>query len=58
MNRKEKRELGRKIAKLEERYQKTKDNDVSTEIEKIALSLSIDDMLELDEYILEKYKNF
>ena len=41
-----------------QKFWETKDSNILIEIEKIALSLSMEDMFELDEYILEKYKNF
>lgn len=58
MKREKKESLAKQLINLEHRYQETKDSNILIEIEKIALSLSMEDMFELDEYILEKYKNF
>lgn len=54
MKREEKRKIAREIIKLEQRYESTKDKSILMEIERIALSLSIEDMLEVDEYITSK----
>ena len=58
MKREKKESLAKQLINLEHKYQETKDSNILIEIEKIALSLSMEDMFELDEYILEKYKNF
>lgn len=58
MNREEKRKIANKLAKLERKYQNTKDEKFLIEMEKVASSLTLEEMLDIDEYILEKYKNF
>ena len=55
MNKKEKRKIAEKIAKLENQLNLDKDCQFAMEeIQKIVNTLSLEDMLEIDEYITVK----
>lgn len=55
MKNKDKKLLAKKIVKLEQRMRQDKtDKSAEQEIEKILSSLSLEDILELDEYIFSK----
>ena len=64
MKRKEKRTLMRKIVKLEEKLKLDKNNQsIQDQIQEIMSALSLEEMLELDDYIMsknvvDKNKNF
>ena len=64
MKRKEKRTLMRKIVKLEEKLKLDKNNQsIQNQIQEIMSALSLEEMLELDDYIMsknvvDKNKNF
>lgn len=64
MKRKEKRTLMRRIVKLEEKLKLDKNNQsVQNQIQEIMSALSLEEMLELDDYIMsknmvDKNKNF
>ena len=55
MNKKEKRKIAEKIVKLEKQLNLDKDcQSAMEEIQKIVNTLSLEDMLEIDEYITVK----
>lgn len=55
MNKKEKRKIAEKIVKLENQLKLDKDcQSAMEEIQKIVNTLSLEDMLEIDEYITVK----
>ena len=64
MKRKEKRTLMRKIVKLEEKLKLDKNNQsIQNQIQEIMSALSLEEILELDDYIMsknvvDKNKNF
>lgn len=64
MKRKEKRTLMRRIIKLEEKLKLDKNNQsIQDQIQEIMSALSLEEMLELDDYIMsknvvDKNKNF
>lgn len=64
MKRKEKRTLMRRIVKLEEKLKLDKSNQsIQDQIQEIMSALSLEEMLELDDYIMsknvvDKNKNF
>lgn len=54
MKRKDIEKIGKQILNLEKQYQTNPDSQIADEMEKIVLSLTFEEILEIDEYIQEK----
>lgn len=49
------KEIAKQIFELETKYRNTQDTDIEKEIEKMTENLSLEELLEVDEYIFKNY---